>query len=131
MQPDVTRVGGLSEARRIAWMADENGVRLIPHGWNTAIGLAADLQLASAIAGTDLVEHIIGSPYVDQIITGPWTLDEEGMLSIPAGPGLGVTLGLDAVSRYTAADVRAWVQIDRSVRGRLRGRHKAWLRRAI
>ena len=48
VQPDVTKVGGISEERRIGWMAEENGVRFIPHGWNTALGLAADLQLASA-----------------------------------------------------------------------------------
>ena len=48
VQPDVTKVGGISEERRIAWMAQEHGVRFIPHGWNTAVGLAADLQLASA-----------------------------------------------------------------------------------
>ena len=47
VQPDATKVGGISEERRIAWMAEENGVRFIPHGWNTALGLAADLQLAS------------------------------------------------------------------------------------
>ncbi len=48
VQPDVTKVGGISEERRIAWMAQDHGVRFIPHGWNTAVGLAADLQLASA-----------------------------------------------------------------------------------
>ncbi len=54
VQPDVTKVGGISESRRIAWMAQENGVRYIPHGWNTAVGLAADLQkvsVCSAAAG--------------------------------------------------------------------------------
>ena len=38
VQPDVTKVGGISEERRIGWMAQENGVRFIPHGWNTAVG---------------------------------------------------------------------------------------------
>ena len=57
VQPDVTKVGGISEERRIGWMAQEHSVRFIPHGWNTAVGLAADLQLASAFAGTDLVEY--------------------------------------------------------------------------
>jgi len=100
VQPDVTKVGGISESRRIAWMAQENGVRFIPHGWNTAVGLAVDLQLASAFPDTDLVEYITGSPYVDQIAAGGWTLDGEGMLVIPEAPGLGLTLDLDAVARY-------------------------------
>ncbi len=100
VQPDVTKVGGISEERRIAWMAQENGARFIPHGWNTALGLAADLQLASAFANTDLVEYIMGSPYVDELISGGWKLDAEGMLSIPDGPGLGIVMDLDAIARY-------------------------------
>jgi D-galactarolactone cycloisomerase len=101
VQPDVTKVGGISESRRIAWMAEEYGVRFIPHGWNTAIGLAADLQLASALPGTDLVEYITGSPYVDELAAQRWQLDEEGMLSIPEAPGLGIDLDMQAVGRYT------------------------------
>jgi D-galactarolactone cycloisomerase len=69
VQPDVTKVGGITESRRIAWMAEEHGVRFIPHGWNTAVGLAADLQLASALPDTDLVEYLTGSPYIDEIVT--------------------------------------------------------------
>jgi D-galactarolactone cycloisomerase len=100
VQPDVTKVGGISEERRIGWMAQEHGARFIPHGWNTAIGLAADLQLASAFPDTDLVEYIDGSPYVDEIVTEPWRLDDAGMLTIPDGPGLGIRLDPDVIARY-------------------------------
>ena len=101
VQPDVTKVGGISEERRIGWMAQEHGVRFIPHGWNTAVGLAADLQLASAFPDTDLVEYLAGSPYVDEIAAGGWRLDAEGMLPISEKPGLGLELDRDAVARYT------------------------------
>jgi len=101
VQPDVTKVGGISEERRIAWMAEENGVRFVPHGWNTALGLAADLQLVSAFRNADLVEYLTGSPFIDDLVEEPWKLDEEGMLTIPSGPGLGVALNLDAVERYS------------------------------
>lgn len=101
VQPDVTKVGGISEERRIAWMAGEHGVRFIPHGWNTAVGVAADLQLASAFPDTDLVEYLHGSPYVDGIVAQPWELDADGMLPIPAAPGLGLALDPEAVARYT------------------------------
>ncbi len=105
VQPDVTKVGGISEERRIAWMAQENGVRFVPHGWNTAVGLAADLQLVSAFADTDLVEYLTGSPYVDELAAGGWALDSEGMLAIPDAPGLGLTLDTEAVARYTGCDL--------------------------
>ena len=104
VQPDVTKVGGISESRRIAWMAQENGVRFIPHGWNTAVGLAVDLQLASAFPETDLVEYLTGSPYVDEIAAGGWKLDADGMLPIPDAPGLGLKLDMDAVARYAGEE---------------------------
>ena len=104
VQPDVTKVGGISEERRIAWMAQENGVRFIPHGWNTAVGLAADLQLASAFPDTDLVEYLTGSPFIDAIAVGGWRLDHDGMLAIPEIPGLGLRLDPDALAKYTGAE---------------------------
>ncbi len=104
VQPDVTKVGGISESRRIAWMAQENGVRFIPHGWNTAVGLAADLQLASALPDTNLVEYITGAPYVDVIAAGGWRLDADGMLPIPDAPGLGLTLDMEAVAKYSRGE---------------------------
>jgi L-alanine-DL-glutamate epimerase-like enolase superfamily enzyme len=101
VQPDVTKVGGISEQIQIARMANAFGVKFIGHGWNTAIGLAADLQLASAIPTADLVEYIGGSPYVDELTIGGWSLDADGMIVIPDRPGLGVALNRDAVRELT------------------------------
>lgn len=106
VQPDVTKVGGISEERRIAWMAEENGVRFVPHGWNTALGLAADLHLASAARNTGLVEYLTGSPYIDDLVETRWRLDGDGMLAAPDGPGLGVSLDMDAVEKYTGERFR-------------------------
>ena len=101
VQPDVTKVGGISEQIRIAQMANEFGIQYIGHGWNTAVGLAADLQLASALPTADLVEYIGGSPYVDDIVTPGWVCDTDGFLTIPDAPGLGIELDVDALSRFT------------------------------
>lgn len=101
IQPDVTKVGGISEERRIAWMAEDYGVKFIPHGWNTAVGLAADLQLAAAISRTDYVEYLTGSPFIDEITVGGWQLDDDGMLAIPKLPGLGLQLDPDMVAKYS------------------------------
>jgi L-alanine-DL-glutamate epimerase-like enolase superfamily enzyme len=98
VQPDVTKCGGLSEQRRIAWMAVEQGIRFIPHGWNTAVGLASDLQIASAFAGTDLVEYLTGSAFIDELSAEPWGLDNEGYLAIPDRPGLGLQIDFAALA---------------------------------
>jgi len=101
VQPDVTKVGGISEQIQIARTANAFGIRYIGHGWNTAVGLAADLQLAAAVHGADLVEYIGGSPYIDDITVGGWSLDADGMLAIPDRPGLGITLDREALREVT------------------------------
>ena len=100
VQPDVTKVGGISEQIRIAWLANDFGIRYIGHGWNTAVGFAADLQLASALPTADLVEYIGGSPYVDDIKLGGWRLDNEGYVEIPETPGLGIELDRAQLARF-------------------------------
>ena len=82
-------------------MAQEFGVKYVGHGWNTALGVAADLQLAAALPHVDVVEFIGGSPYVDGILAEPFKLDGEGYLEIPDKPGLGVELNRDKVARYS------------------------------
>ncbi len=101
VQPDATKVGGISEQRRIGWLAEEFGIKLVGHGWNTALGVAADLQMAAALPNTDLVEFIGGSTYVDDIIETPFALDADGWLAIPERPGFGVALDRERLARYT------------------------------
>jgi D-galactarolactone cycloisomerase len=100
VQPDCTKCGGLTEAWRIAWMAYEHNVQWVPHGWNTAVGLAADLQLAAAMPVASYVEFLTPSPYVDELITVPFRPDAEGMLTIPDKPGLGIELNREALKRF-------------------------------
>ena len=99
VQPDVSKVGGLSEQRRIAESAEDHGLRYVGHGSYTAVGVAADLQLASALPGATLVEFEVDSPYLEQICNEAFRLDADGMLPIPERPGLGVTLDPGALER--------------------------------
>ncbi len=99
VQPDTTKGGGLSESRRIGWAAEDAGMKLIPHGWNTAVGLAADLQLAAALPRTDLIEYKTGSAYIDELAVNTWHL-VDGRLEIPTGGGLGVQLSREALAKY-------------------------------
>src|SRR2546421_208173 len=101
IQPDLTKCGGLSEGRRMAWLAYDHGVLLVPHGWNTAIGVAADLALTAAMPVAGWVEYQTGVPYVEELIEPRFQLDKDGMLPIPTGPGLGVTLNPDAVAKFS------------------------------
>jgi L-alanine-DL-glutamate epimerase-like enolase superfamily enzyme len=100
IQPDATKCGGLTEAWRIGWMAYEHNILLVPHGWNTALGLAADLHLTAALPVARYVEFLTPSPYLDELITEPFRPDAEGYLHVPLKPGLGVELNREALKRF-------------------------------
>jgi D-galactarolactone cycloisomerase len=101
IQPDCSKVGGLSEARRIGWMASDHNILLVPHGRNNVVGLAADLHLIAAMPVARWVEYLTPSPFIDEIVTSPFKLDGDGMLPIPTGPGLGVELDPEGLARYS------------------------------
>src|SRR5437016_8806638 len=101
IQPDATKVGGLTEAWRIAWMAYEHNILWVPHGWNTAIGLAADLHLAAALPVARYVEYLTPCVYLDELVTEPFRPDAEGYLTIPDRPGLGIELNREVLKRLS------------------------------
>ncbi len=99
IQPDCTKCGGLTEAWRIGWMANEHNILLVPHGWNTAVGLAADLHLTAALPVARYVEFLTPSPYLDELITEPFRPDADGLLRVPTAPGLGIQLNSEAMKQ--------------------------------
>ncbi|HUQ72552.1 MAG TPA: enolase C-terminal domain-like protein, partial [Planctomycetaceae bacterium] len=101
LQPDCTKNGGLSESRRIAWLAADHNIQVVPHGWNTAIGLAADLQFSAAYATARYVEYLTPCAYIDGLLATPFKLDEDGCLTIPDGPGLGIEIDPDQLRRFS------------------------------
>lgn len=109
LQPDVCKCGGLSEARFIGKLATTENVRVSPHVWTGAIGLAASLQLAGSLPNyphsTNVPDRLLFE--VDRAPNGLRTdltvedLDVTGpSLDIPDDPGLGITVDPDAVERF-------------------------------
>ena len=105
IQPDVTKVGGLSEEYRIAMHAYDHSILFVPHGWNTAVGLAADLQLVAAVPTARWVEYITPAPYIEDIVAEPFALDADGLLAIPEAPGLGVAWNSDGVKAHSGMNL--------------------------
>jgi L-alanine-DL-glutamate epimerase-like enolase superfamily enzyme len=104
IQPDVTKVGGITEEHRIAQYADDHSILFVPHGWNTAVGLAADLQLVAAAGNARWVEYITPAPYVEDLIANPVQFDDDGCIRIPDGPGLGFEWNPEGIARFTGGE---------------------------
>jgi L-alanine-DL-glutamate epimerase-like enolase superfamily enzyme len=106
VQPDCTKVGGLTEARHIAWMAYQHNVLTVPHGWNTAVGLAADLHLVASLPTGKWVEYHQPSQVIDDIVAEPFQMDAEGLLPVPTGPGLGLALDWSGIEKLSHGTYR-------------------------
>jgi D-galactarolactone cycloisomerase len=101
VQPDVTKVGGISEEIRIAQCADDHSILFVPHGWNTAVGFAADLQLVAAAANARWIEYITPAPYIEELLLEPIRLTDDAMIEIPDAPGLGMQWNPDGIAKFT------------------------------
>ena len=101
IQPDLSRCGGFSQARKIVWDAARAGVDVCPHAWLTDLLSAASLHLNACLPRSLFLEYnVSASPMLREIIANPIELDEEGMMAVPDRPGLGVDVDEAAVEKY-------------------------------
>jgi L-alanine-DL-glutamate epimerase-like enolase superfamily enzyme len=91
-QPDATKVGGLSEMRHIACLAEAHGIEVVPHGWNTAVGVAADIHFVATLPYRSYVEFNVGNALVEDVLASPFRLTGDGLLPVPDAPGLGIEI---------------------------------------
>lgn len=103
-QPDVGRVGGLTEARRVCEMAAERKRRIVPHCWKTGIGIAASAHLAVVTKHCPFIEFL-PAELCDSALRKELVADElkmvDGQIPLPEKPGLGIELNRDALVKYT------------------------------
>ncbi len=110
-QPDCTMIGGISTARKIAAMVESAGKVFSPHTWTNGIGLVANLHCAAASSGVPYIEFPYDPPNWtpearEFIFTEPLSIDAEGYLRLPRGPGLGIELDEEKLKRYERTDTR-------------------------
>lgn len=103
------RVGGYLEARRIHDLAAAAGVPVWCGGMlETGLGRAANIALAS-LPGFTLPGDVSASGrFYATDITEPWVM-EDGHLTVPTGPGLGVTPIPEVLEEFTTSV--EWVAI--------------------
>jgi L-alanine-DL-glutamate epimerase-like enolase superfamily enzyme len=100
IQPDVARVGGISETMRIAALAESRGVRVIPHCWSTDILVAATLHVIATLRDCPYLEYnVTANPLRTDLLAEPLR-PRGGEIHVPTAPGLGIALNEDTVARY-------------------------------
>lgn len=102
LQPDVGKCGGISAMTAILETAANQGLRLAPHYFGGAVGLAATLHVFASLppAQRVLVEYDINpNPLREELLTEELYVGN-GELRVPTEPGLGVTLRQDTLARF-------------------------------
>lgn len=105
IQPDIGRVGGLTEARRVCALAAERGLRIVPHLWKTGISIAAAVHLAAVTPECDYVEFLpaeLSESGLRRDLARQELAMVDGVIPLPMAPGLGVEVNRDALERYAA-----------------------------
>jgi L-alanine-DL-glutamate epimerase-like enolase superfamily enzyme len=91
-------VGGISEMKKIAVLAQAAGLTVVPHSFYFGPGLAATLHVAATFGGSAPIEFPTGemeTPFLTRPITA-----KDGWVDVPTGPGLGVEVNEEAIRRY-------------------------------
>jgi D-galactarolactone cycloisomerase len=88
-QPSVTKIGGVTEMRKVMTLAEAFGVQVVPHSAYFGPGLLASIHCIAALPQESWVERFYcdfaENPLGDAIHPG-----KNGRIAIPQGPGLGV-----------------------------------------
>ena len=101
IQVDVGQCGGILEAKKIAAIADAHHALIAPHMYVGPIAAAAAIQLDTCSPNFMLQEFNVG-PLHSEIFVEPIVV-ENGYITPPTGPGLGVELNEEVVKRHLSA----------------------------
>ncbi|MFC1814468.1 mandelate racemase/muconate lactonizing enzyme family protein [Thermodesulfobacteriota bacterium] len=100
LQPDIARVGGVSEMKKIDDLAKQYGLPISLHTWGDGVALAASLHLSAALESASIMEFDCKeNPMRSELLMEPLKPDN-GFMSPPDKPGLGIELNPEALERY-------------------------------
>jgi L-alanine-DL-glutamate epimerase-like enolase superfamily enzyme len=101
LAPDIQKVGGLADTRRIAALGDVHSRPLAPHNIAGPIGTLASAHLCASIPNFLALEwHAASVPFFDELLATEGPVIVDGYVALPEGPGIGADLDLAVARRY-------------------------------
>lgn len=105
IQPDICHCGGISEIRKIAYMAEPYLIKFAPHSPNGPVATAASIQVAAAMQNFDILEFA-QTVYLREDIYDMDLKPVDGYFKIPDRPGLGIELDEELLAKYPYKDIQ-------------------------
>jgi L-alanine-DL-glutamate epimerase-like enolase superfamily enzyme len=97
-QPSPTKMGGVSELRKVFILASVHNVTVMPHSFYDGPGLLAAVHVNAALGSGSLVEWRYFD--LEARLYGDAVVPKDGSLVVPQGPGLGFDPDPDVIRRY-------------------------------
>ena len=105
LAPDIQKVGGLAETRRIAALGDVHSRPLAPHNIAGPIGTLASAHVCASIPNFLALEwHAASVPFFDELLVGGGPVIVDGYVELGDAPGIGADLDIDVARRYARPD---------------------------
>jgi len=123
IQPEITRIGGILETKKVATMAEACGVKVAPHDGSAGpIAEMANLHVLATIPNCLFLEHLASDvPWRSEVAVGVIP-DADGHIPIPDLPGLGIDIDEEAIAQHPPRDTAEF-------RYRFRTPEQIWLHR--
>ncbi len=103
VQPDISRCGGLTEAKKIATIAADANILCIPHAFKTGVLVAASIHLVAAIPHAPFLEFSVTESGIrKELLTNPF-VQKDGFIDVPTSPGLGIEINPDVINKFGGA----------------------------
>jgi galactonate dehydratase len=102
IQPDITHCGGLSEARRIAVLAEAYRVAVAPHNPQGPVSTAASIEFGFAAPSYIICESVQNDvPWREDVVSEGFTIEKKGMVVLPnERPGLGIEINEQELKKH-------------------------------
>ncbi|MEP7257767.1 MAG: mandelate racemase/muconate lactonizing enzyme family protein [Flavitalea sp.] len=100
VQPDMSRCGGLTEAKKIATIAADNNILCVPHAFKTGVLVAASIQLIAAIPHAPFLEFSVTESAIRKELLAKPFVQKDGYVQVPQEPGLGIELNPEVIRKY-------------------------------
>jgi D-galactarolactone cycloisomerase len=100
VQPDASRCGGISEAKRIVDLAGAFHVHAIPHTFSDALTIVANLHVVAASSTAPMIEYDATYNPIQTALVKNAPVPRASAIELPTGPGLGVEIDWDFVADH-------------------------------
>jgi len=100
VQPDMSRCGGLTEAKKIATLAADHNILCVPHAFKTGVLVAASIHLIAAIPHAPFLEFSVTESGIRKELLAEPFVQKDGFVDVPQKPGLGIEINPEVIKKY-------------------------------